>query len=333
MNSPILNNYVSIILASYLLLGRKFGIIFYLGLTLPLLMHYFDVFRFFGIGQHLAYTPEIKASLIARSVVHTSVLMVMAIIEKIHLELRNDISSRSIKEQKKESELVLTRVASGFAHEINNPLAIIDGYLNMIRLYNSEGKKISTDAFRNIESSIVRINGVVEKFLAIFSQGEPKKEICLLESVIKSSLELEGFENSFIYDFDPHVEILSERRSLTQILNLISKNAFEAVNSDEHIIDKSKAVLKWSVTGPDQLTCIDSGPGFNKISFEDAAKPFVTTNFETSGRGLGLFTVLYICEKLNIKLTYKRLLGRTHICLTFDEPFSISEKSTTKKSA
>jgi signal transduction histidine kinase len=85
-----------------------------------------------------------------------SICLVLAglyFIEKIYTDFVKKITKEKMDEQKLENQEVLNKVAAGFAHELNNPLAIIDGYVNFLRVTQKVGDGKEHGALKGIEDS------------------------------------------------------------------------------------------------------------------------------------------------------------------------------------
>ena len=135
-------------------------------------------------------------------------------------------------------------MATGFAHEINNPLTIVNGNLVIL---NKKFSKLDTDIdtdkiFQRCFSSIKKISGIIDS-LKMFSKeeienSEKDKTPANLEEIIKDSTSL-MHEKLKIHNIDlridlanPYSKISNNKRGLSQaILNLIT-NSFRIFPSD-----------------------------------------------------------------------------------------------------
>jgi nitrogen fixation/metabolism regulation signal transduction histidine kinase len=125
----------------------------------------------------------------------------------------------------------------------------------------------------------------------------------------------------FEINLDNKVEVLVESKMFSHVIYLVSINAYEAIYKKIDSDKRFEPKLFWEVTGDRTLSCIDNGDGFEGVNFEDACRPFVTSKFGKEGRGLGLFTITYLCDKLGIEISYKRMGELTFIDLTFPNSF------------
>ncbi|MBX9659250.1 MAG: sensor histidine kinase [Nitrospiraceae bacterium] len=193
----------------------------------------------------------------------------------------------------------LGKVASGIAHEINNPLGII---LNRIECMEAEAAQlgVSEEQQRDllaIRTQAERISRVTKSMLAL-SRGsatvlKPMDLSCVLRSCIEASRERAATKGvSIESDLSPGLPpIMGDRdRIETVMLNLIN-NAIDA--ADDGIPPGVVTVHSEGCPGKegDQVTVriSDTGPGIPEEMLGRIFDPFFTTKDEGQGTGLGLF--------------------------------------------
>jgi signal transduction histidine kinase len=193
----------------------------------------------------------------------------------------------------------LGKVASGIAHEINNPLGII---LNRIECMEADAARSSmsvevhrdlvairsqAERISRITKSIltvsrgtvstlkpVEVNGVVRACIAI--AGERMSALSVrLESVLSASL----------------LPVMGDRDRLeTVVLNLIN-NAIDAVNplGAEGVVTVRTTPVQIDGKSWVELTVSDNGPGIPTEIIGRVFDPFFSTKPSGQGTGLGLF--------------------------------------------
>ena len=192
----------------------------------------------------------------------------------------------------------LGEMASGIAHEINNPLAIIDGHNSLIeRLARSGGDGHNAAVIRStqkISATVRRITDIVRGLLSFSRDGESvgwediplhqllgdvtglcdarfqSKKICL-EVELPPDLE--------------EVRLHCNRVKIAQVLINLLNNAVDAVEKLENKwvrlgLERQGADLVISVT--------DAGSGIPVRLRERIMDPFFTTKEVGKGTGLGL---------------------------------------------
>lgn len=156
-------------------------------------------------------------------------------------------------EQKKmEEQLILTEklaaighLATGLAHEINNPLSGI-----LLILKNLQKGNLSEEEKMNhinlLESGLLRIQNIVKDLLNFSRTTEIKREHSSINILLEEVLELCSYlfkknQVTVIKDFDPHLpEVKVDREKMEQVfLNLILNALFAMEHSEER-----KLILK-----------------------------------------------------------------------------------------
>lgn len=224
------------------------------------------------------------------------------------ITLSRQLEEEAISQQKeieKASTLsALGEMAGGIAHEINNPLAIIDGFAQKIRYLsgrNMLSHEEAIDASHNIENMVKRITAIV-KGLRNFSRdasGDPM-DLYPLKSVIHDTLAFCGEKiksQGVILYLDSVPDELVIECQLVQVsqvlLNLIN-NAFDAVK------DLNDKWIKITVSQTDEfveIAVLDSGMGVHLDIREKIMDPFFTTKDIGKGTGLGLSVSLSIMKR------------------------------------
>ncbi len=198
---------------------------------------------------------------------------------------------------------LLGEMAGGIAHEINNPLAVISGHADHIRMRLETGRIDPTQVLysaEKIKAMVGRIGKIV-RGLRTFARSDDSdpKTLTSIRSIIEDTLELcsEKLKHSRIeLRVAPVPEDLAIECSPTQIsqvlLNLIS-NAKDAVEP----LEEKWIELSVSEAGGSVRICVtDSGFGIPKEIRERILFPFFTTKPVGKGTGLGLSISKGICE-------------------------------------
>jgi PAS domain S-box-containing protein len=214
--------------------------------------------------------------------------------------LIEDITQRKLLEAEFEQErlksiqasklAMLGEMAAGIAHEINNPLAIIGGYLQLL----SQGPQpdaLLEEALQKMSEGTARAARIV-RGLRKFARDDAcgQLERLPMSSVIEDTLDLysERLRNRGVelrLDLDCQDQVLCQPHQLSQVLLNLMNNAFQAVEGRE---DRWIAL---SVSSHDEgvaLRVSDSGPGIPDELRERVFQPFFSTKPVGKGTGLGL---------------------------------------------
>ncbi len=189
------------------------------------------------------------------------------------------------------------RLASGVAHEINNPLNGIKNCLYAI--YKEPANQQQTKEYlKLVEEGINYIETVVQKLLSFARQQEKAMVYLNINEVIQKVSRLLDFriknkQIQFQLDLDLKLpNIQADEQLITEVFMNILLNSIDAVNEAGSIIIKSRLL------DPKQLyvSVIDNGIGINEDNLQNIFEPFYTTKGPKEGTGLGLSVSLGIVE-------------------------------------
>lgn len=212
----------------------------------------------------------------------------------------------------------LGEMAGGIAHEINNPLAIISGRINLLikaienNQFNPDEFKISLEKIGQTNERIAKIVKSLKAFSRTNDQ-DPFVPIPVKE-VIDHTIEIcrEKFRTSPVslkIDSIPEVSINCRESQIVQvILNLLS-NSFDAVEK----LDEKWIEVKFELVGHEKIKIkvIDSGRGIPETVANNIMQPFFTTKEVGKGTGLGLSISKGIIEDHNGRIYLDRNVSNT----------------------
>lgn len=189
----------------------------------------------------------------------------------------------------------LGEMASGIAHEINNPLAIIQARANVLKELAEENKaspELVIHAADSIEKTVMRISNIIKGLRSFARDGnndpfEPNS----LASLISDTLELckERFKNQGVdLQVGPvptELQINCRPSQISQVLLNILNNAYDAVSNapEKWVRIEVREVESWI-----EIHVSDSGPGIPQEYIDKILQPFFTTKPVGKGTGLGL---------------------------------------------
>jgi len=190
----------------------------------------------------------------------------------------------------------LGEMAAGIAHEVNNPLTIINLLSTQLRERIKHGNPVSTeemiDRLTRIEKTTERIARIVNG-LRTFSRDGTADPIqkTKLETIITDTLNLctERFKGHSVHlsigEIPDDLSIECKPIQISQVLLNLLNNAFDAVSTLEdrwvrvEIVDRDNRIL---------IQVTDSGQGIQSEVANRLFQPFFTTKEAGKGTGLGL---------------------------------------------
>ncbi|MEJ2170509.1 MAG: ATP-binding protein [Desulfobacterales bacterium] len=198
------------------------------------------------------------------------------------------------------------RLAAGVAHEINNPLALINetaGYVKdlfVIKAQYREDPELM-ESIDYILEAVERCGTITRQLLGFARKFTVKIKKVNLNDVISDVLVFHNkeaeYRNIKVYVNVPEdmPEIETDRGKLQQILVNLVNNAFQAVDSG--------CVLEINAAqaGPEKvrITVTDNGCGMPEENLSKIFEPFFTTKEGDKGTGLGLAITYGLVKKLH----------------------------------
>lgn len=233
------------------------------------------------------------------------------------VELENQLESERIKLIQSSKLATLGEMAAGVAHEINNPVAIISGAVNVMAredISQQIREKSCEKANRSVERILKIVHGL-RKFSRTTTEINLKKvklaniiEECLILSETKSK----RHDVKVINKVGTDLEIIVDDIQIEQVLiNLIGN----AIDANTH--GPAPWVELSFETNDKYLSLIvrDSGTGISKENLSKLFDPFFTTKPVGSGTGLGLSISKGIAQEHGGDLEYKLIDGHTAFVL------------------
>jgi len=207
-------------------------------------------------------------------------------------ELR-DTQRHIIQSEKQKS---LTAIVSGFAHEINNPLTGILGYVDLMSIREDIGPYVK-EKLSSIQKQAVRIKNIIDQLNQLNpDQEQVKMEISLSNLLDKlTKVVASRPDNSDVVivksSFNQDIAIQGNHFALWQVFEGIVENAIEAIHENHVANGRILIDLKKSMDGRQAIVDVrDNGGGF--MNLDKAFDPFYTTKNRTQKKGIGL-TIAY----------------------------------------
>lgn len=211
----------------------------------------------------------------------------------------------------------LGTLAAGIAHEINNPLAIINqaaGLMSLLmqkeELADMPHKESFIKALSKIEVGVSRAGTITHQLLNTVRKADAIICEVDLNELIKEAVLLVNREAShknieIILDIEPPARnIWTDPNQVRQVLINLLTNAIQASGNQDKVTVQARRNSKYIL-----LTVVDTGTGIPKQDIDRIFEPFFSTKSPKEGTGLGLYVTKEIIAKLGGTITVDSRVG------------------------
>lgn len=252
-----------------------------------------------------------SAAVIAVVVILTSTFMV----NKIFQADREKARTMVIAEQN--SQLAsIGQLAAGVAHEINNPLALINetaGYIKDLFTIKAQYQHDAelTENIDSILDAVDRCGTITRQLLSFARRLDVHSQSVDLKHMVTEVINFHTKEAAYrnitllvdIPDAIPHIE--TDRGKLQQVILNLVNNAFQAVENGCFLEIRAEMDGTQKV----RLSIRDNGCGISEQNVQKVFDPFFTTKKEGRGTGLGLSITYELVQKLHGEISVESIQG------------------------
>jgi two-component system NtrC family sensor kinase len=207
----------------------------------------------------------------------------------------------------------LGQMAASIAHEINNPLAGVLVYTQLL------SKKLTGDTVKKeealgylskMESEVSRCSRIIRNLLDFARQTEPMLRLVDINQALEQALSLVGHQAQLqnievIRELSSVPKVMGDFDQLQQVFTNLTLNAIQAMP------EGGKLTLRTSVVdGNIKIDVQDTGYGIAKENLSKLFTPFFTTKEKGKGVGLGLAVVHGIIERHKGKVKVQSEAGK-----------------------
>jgi two-component system, NtrC family, sensor kinase len=192
------------------------------------------------------------------------------------------------------------RLAAGLAHEIGNPLAVIQGYLDLLACtcQNEE----SSDFIRRADQELQRVNRLIRQLLDSTRASKGRPEVFSLHPLLFAVVDMVQVQKAFkaitvtVCAAAAADMVHADPDQLRQVLLNCLLNSADAINST----GRPDGTITMTTDRPEpnllRLRIADNGSGITEEELASVFDPFYTTKEPGQGTGLGLSVSRSIIE-------------------------------------
>jgi two-component system, NtrC family, sensor kinase len=179
---------------------------------------------------------------------------------------------------------------AGVAHELNNPLAAVVGFSEMLKENDVDTK--NRRYLDMIYKSAQRCQKIVQSLLSFARRHQHERKPMSVNSMVEAVLEMLNYQLrtsniDVVTQLDPVLPVvLADGHQIQQVLLNVINNARQAIES--HQSGGQIKILTETSVEHVHITIRDSGPGISAENLLRIFDPFFTTKQVGQGTGLGL---------------------------------------------
>jgi len=210
----------------------------------------------------------------------------------------------------------LGRLSAGVAHEINNPLAIINEKAGLIKDLISLRKEHADDKLLGIVDSVLasveRCANITKRLLSFARHMDVKLQSLDIEEILREVLGFLGKEAEYRsiavhVTVDPAVpRIESDRGRLQEIFLNLFNNALAAMGDGGRLDVSARRPDTQSIT----VSVRDTGCGIPQADLKRIFEPFFSTKTERGGTGLGLSITYGLVQEIGGDISVESQVGQ-----------------------
>lgn len=262
------------------------------------------------LAGYIAGVPLDIQTVMHWTIASPPIFLVVGFLLYRNVKHKNDVINLHVKYVEISKNSAVGEMSSGMAHEINNPLTIITGRLNLLihalnKKENIDLHKVEHDVLA-IKTAAHRIERVI-KSLRLYTEklNGDDKETLQVQSIFDHALDMcnERLKNAgvdFRVDIPQNSYVHGNQAMLAQVFLTLILNSIEAI---ENIHFKFIRVTAHETEKGVLIQVYDSGPRIPDEIRKKMMNPFFTTKDPGKVSGLGLNTSKSIIELHGGRLT------------------------------
>ena len=233
----------------------------------------------------------------------------------LQINVREVTQRKKMEQQLRQAEKLtaLGQLVAGVAHELNNPLAVVMGYAQMLSQHGKIEEKVRKDLLKILHESD-RAAKIVRNLLTFARPREPHMVPVDVNRLVSDALEtreiqLSGANVRVVRRLASDLpRTMADPNQIEQVLANLVGNAVQALA--DHPVQRVIETFTELRNGKIRITIADNGPGIPAPVLNKIFDPFFTTKGPGGGTGLGLSICYSIVEEHKGKIWVETELGR-----------------------
>ncbi|HZF01235.1 MAG TPA: ATP-binding protein, partial [Methylomirabilota bacterium] len=179
---------------------------------------------------------------------------------------------------------------AGVAHELNNPMAAVVGFSELLKK-ETQNEKCQLFSDRIFQAAM-RCKKIVQSLLSFARRDKPRREPVSMNDLVETVLDIVGYSLrtgniEMVRQFDPNLPmVMADSHQMQQVLLNIIGNAQQAMEASQPY---GRIKITTETCLPNiRVTIEDNGPGIAQENMPRLFDPFFTTKEVGKGTGLGL---------------------------------------------
>ena len=275
-----------------------------------------DIQRLGGFEQELlllrADGSEFPAALTASSLTASSLTSSKSKSTGYVYVIRDITERKKMERQMIENEKMaaMGQLAAGVAHEINNPLLVLMGRIDMLEMDSEKLTDNAKNTFNIVKAQGLRMRAIIDGLLSYARKRPVSMDIVDVNSVLKTISPLIAYHPEFknilwkedLADSLPQIK--GDFNQLQEVFLNLSTNACQAMPSGGTISIRSFSLSSYTI----RIIIQDTGSGIKTENLSKIFTPFFTT--KDKGTGLGLPLCQSIIESYGGNISVNSALDR-----------------------
>jgi two-component system NtrC family sensor kinase len=233
----------------------------------------------------------------------------------LQIAFREITERKKLEQQLRQAEKLaaLGQLVAGVAHELNNPLAVIMGYAQILAAQGYPANRVQSDLKKILHES-ERAAKIVRNLLTFSRPREPQLAPVDINQIVSNVVEAQEAEmESAAIQFHSRLarelpKTMADSHQIEQVMTNLITNAVQELS--RHQGRRTIEVLTEQKENIICITVIDSGPGISRDVMPKIFDPFFTTKGPGKGTGLGLSLCYSIIQEHRGRILVESELGK-----------------------